>query len=97
MDRTTLSAEIIDELGEVFVETLHHNAAVLLASDLDTIEQQVQVMSREVMGRVVEQVVAAIAGARSEERPRCGLCQRPMRRAGAGRSRQMQGLVGDYR
>lgn len=97
MDRTTLSAEIIDELGDVFVDTLRRNAAMLLESDLDAIEQQVQVMSREVMGRVVERFVGAIAAARSEERPRCGLCQRPMRRADAARPRQMQGLVGDYR
>jgi ribosomal protein L34E len=97
MDGTTLSAEIIDELGQLFVETLRRNAAALVKSDLDTIEQQLQVMSREVMGRVVEQVVAAIAGARSEEKPRCPECGQPMRRVDAARPRQLQGLVGDYR
>lgn len=97
MDRTALSAEIIDELARLFGETLRRNATELVASDLDGIEQKLQVMSREVMGRVVEQVVGVIAAARSEERPRCSECLRPMRRVDAARPRQMQGLVGDYR
>jgi len=57
MDRTALSAEIIDELARLFGETLRRNATELVASDLDGLEQKLQVMSREVMGRVVEQVV----------------------------------------
>jgi ribosomal protein L34E len=97
MDRTTLSAEIIDELAQLFVETLQRNAAELVKGDLDEIEQQLQVMSRTVMGRVVEQVVGVIAAARSEERPRCSECRQPMRLVDAARPRQLQGLVGDYR
>lgn len=97
MDRTTLSAEIIDELGQLFVESLRRNASELVEADLDEIEQRLQVMGREVMGRVVEQVVSVIAAARGVERPECPECRRPMRRVDASRPRQLQGLVGDYR
>lgn len=96
MDRVELSAAIIDELGQLFVETLRRNAAGLVEGDLDGIEQRVQDMARTVFGSVVEETVAAISRAHSDERPRCSQCQGPMRLVDYQRKRNLQGLVGDY-
>lgn len=96
MDRVELSAAIIDELGQLFVETLRGNAARLAEGDLDGIEQRVQGMARTVFGPVVEETVAAISRADSDERPRCPQCQGPMRVVDYQRKRRLQGLVGDY-
>ncbi len=96
MDRVELSAAIIDELGQLFVETLRRNAATLVESDFDGIEQRLQEMARTVFGPVVEQTVAAIAAAHSDERPGCPQCQQPMRLVDSRRKRDLQGLVGDY-
>lgn len=96
LDRTELSAAIIDELGQLFVDTLRHNAATLIASDFDGLEQRLQVMTRTVLGRVVEQTVAAIAMAHASGRPDCQKCHQPMRLIDPERLRRLQGLVGDY-
>jgi hypothetical protein len=54
MDRAELSAAIIAELGELFVDTLQRNAQELIGSDFDGLEQRLQEVSRTVFGRVVE-------------------------------------------
>lgn len=96
MDRAELSAAIIDELGQLYVETLRRNAAGLVEGDLDGLEQRLQEMGRIVFGPVVEQTVAAISRAHSDERPRCPQCQGPMRVVDYQRKRILQGLVGNY-
>ena len=48
------------------------------------------------LGRVVEQTVAAIAAAESSAPPACAGCQGAMRLVEAARKRALQGLVGDY-
>lgn len=97
MDRATLSDAIIDELGQLLAASLRQNAAELLASDLDGIEQRLQEMMRGVLGRVVEEIVVAISTAHSTGRPNCPGCERPMRPVDYARPRNLQGLVGDYR
>jgi hypothetical protein len=96
MDRSKLSSAIIGELAQLFTETLERNAAKLLESDLDGIEQRLQEMARSVFGPVVEQVIQAIARAESTRRPQCPQCHRAMRLVDARRRRSLQGLVGDY-
>lgn len=96
MDRAELSAAIIDELGQLFAEALKRKAAKLVVSDLDGIEQTLQELARGVLGRVVEETVAAIARAQAEEHPKCPQCGQPMRLVERERRRQLQGLVGDY-
>ena len=96
MDRAELSAAIIDELGQLFVNTLKENAAALLESDLDGIERRLQDVSRTVFGRVVEHTIAAIAASQSKEQPHCSACHQLMRLVDDERSRSLQGLVGDY-
>ena len=96
MDKAELPAAIIDELGQLFVKTLKDNAAKLVESDFDGIEQQLQAMARKVFGPVVEQTVAAIAEAWSNERCTCPRCHGPMRLVDYRRRRNLQGLVGDY-
>ena len=96
MDRAELSGAIIDELGQLFAEALKRKAVRLVSSDLDGIEQCLQEVGRGIFGRVVEQTVAAIATAQASERPKCGGCQQLMRLVERERSRQLQGLVGDY-
>ena len=96
MDRAELSGAIIAELGAVFTEALTAAGPALLTGDLDGLERQVQALGRQVLGRVVEQVVAARAAATSAMPPACGQCGGPTRCVGRGRPRQVQGLVGDY-
>lgn len=79
MDRPRLSAAIIDEMAQLFADALRAKAAVLLTSDLDGVERHLQDLSRPILGRVAEEVVAAIAAATTDERPRCPHCQRAMR------------------
>jgi hypothetical protein len=96
VDRAELSEAIIDDLGQLFVRVLKAHAATLVGSDFDGIEQCAQEMGRQVFGPVVEQIVAVLAAASRAERPRCPLCHQPMRLVDAQRSRDLQGLVGDY-
>lgn len=96
MDRAELSAAIIDELGQLFVSTLKDNAAKLMQSDFDGIEQRLQEIARIVFGPVVEQTVAAIAATLPSERPNCPRCHQPMRLVDYKRRRSLQGLVGEY-
>jgi hypothetical protein len=96
MDRAELSGAIIQELGAMFMEALTAAAPTLLTVDLDGMEQQLQVLGRRVLGRVVEQVVAARAAAPGVP-PACPRCGGRARCAGRARPRQVQGLVGDYR
>ena len=96
MDRPRLSAAIIDELVQLFADTLDRNAEHLLAQDLDGIEQSVQDMARIVFGPVVEKAIMAIAATLPDQPPDCPQCHRPMRPVDYARSRSLQGLVGDY-
>jgi len=96
VDRAELSDAIIDDLGQLFVRVLKQHAATLVACDFDGIEQCLQEAGRQVFGPVVERTVAAIARAQGEERPTCPVCHHRMRLVDAARSRDLQGLVGEY-
>lgn len=96
MDRAELSAAIIDELGQLFVDTLRREATRLVECDFNGIERRLQEMARSVFGPVVEQTVAAIAVAYTSERLDCQECHQRMRLVDYERKRQLQGLVGDY-
>jgi hypothetical protein len=97
VDRADLSEAIVRELGELFVSELRQAGPGLVAADLDGIEQGLQELSRRVLGRVVEAVVATIAAGQPVERPSCSPCQQPMRAVDRARPRALQGLVGEYR
>ncbi len=97
MDRQALSVTSIEELAELFAETLRENAAQLLASDFDGIEQRLQEIARSVFGRVVEQTITAIAATLPSEPPNCTQCHHEMHPVDYERPRSLQGLVGDYR
>jgi hypothetical protein len=97
LDRAELPSAIIEELGQLFVDTLKREARKLVASDFDGIEQRLQEVGRAVFGPVVEQTVAAIAAAQTGEPPVCAKCHQKMRLVDSQRPRTLQGLVGDYR
>jgi hypothetical protein len=94
MDRAELSEAIIQDLGAVFMAAVQEAAAELLSADLDGIERRLQAVSRQVFGRVLEQVVAVRAG-QPRERPPCPACGGLLRLVDRARPRQVQGLVGD--
>jgi hypothetical protein len=96
MDRSELSGAIIQELGAVFTDALTVAAPTLLTADLDGVERCLQVVSRQVMGRVVEQAIAARVTAAGAAPPPCARCGGALRCAGRARPRRLQGLVGDY-
>lgn len=89
-----LSVESIQALSRWFGERLTALAPELATMDLAGIERQLQRLSREVMGQVVEAVSRARAAALPV--PWCPSCQQPMRRVVRERPRQLQGLIGDY-
>jgi hypothetical protein len=95
MDRADLSAAIIADAGETVMTLLREALPSLLTADLAGMERHLQGLGRVLWGHVVD----AISGVRAREEngaPSCASCGRPMRRADAARSRQLQGLVGDY-
>lgn len=97
MDRAELSDAIIAELGQLFVGVLRQNAAKLVAEDLDGLEQRLQELGRQVLGRVAEQTITVIGEAFSGEHPNCPKCHQAMRTVDYARPRSLQGLVGDYK
>jgi hypothetical protein len=94
MDRAELSEAIIQELGALFMAAVQEVATELLSADLDGIERRLQAVSRQVFGRVLEQVIAVRAG-HPRERPPCPACGGLLRLVDRARPRQLQGLVGD--
>src|SRR5713226_6374372 len=58
MERSALSAVVIEELGELFMGALREVGPTLGTADFDGVEQQVQALGRRVLGRVVEAAVA---------------------------------------
>jgi hypothetical protein len=96
MDRRQLSAISIQELGELFMDTLQQAGPDLLSGDLEGIERQLQRLMRPVMGRVVETVLATIAATQATLQPVCDRCDAPSRLIECRRERRLQGLVGDY-
>lgn len=95
MDRVELSDAIIQELGAAFMTALTAAAPTLLTSDLDGVEQRLQDVGRQVLGRVVERVLAVRAAAGTAP-PACAACGGAMSCVGRARPRRLQGLVGDY-
>jgi hypothetical protein len=96
MDRLELPSLIIQELSDLFKEALQAAAPALLTADLAGVERGLQQLSRQVMGQVVEHLVAARVAAADPAPPACLRCGRPTRCAGRARPRQLQGLVGDF-
>ncbi len=94
MDRESLSAAIIQEMGAVFMTTLAEVLPTLLRSDLACVEQELRQVGRAVLGPVVERVVAAQA--RSADGGACPACGGVLRCVERARGRRLQGLVGDY-
>jgi hypothetical protein len=96
MDSRELPSVIIQELGDLFKAALRAAAPALLTADLAGVERGLQCLSRQVMGQVVEQVVAARVATADPAPPPCPRCGRPTHCAGRARPRQLQGLVGDF-
>lgn len=97
MDRAELSDSIIQEMGQLFVQELRQRAPELVKADPDGIEQRLQRLGQRVLGRVVEETMAAMERGRAAESPSCSHCHRPMRLVDEARSRSLRELVGDYR
>jgi hypothetical protein len=94
MDRGKLSEAIIQELGSVFMSAVQEAAPELLTADLDGIERRLQAVSRQVFGRVLEQIVA-VRATQPGAWPPCPACGGLLRLVERTRRRQVQGLVGD--
>ncbi len=94
MDRTDLSAAIIQEMGAVFMAALAEALPVVLTSDLAGMEQLLRQVGRAVFGAVVERVAAAREA--TEERGACPTCGGCLQRVDQARRHALQGLVGDY-
>jgi len=94
MDRTDLSAAIIQEMGAVFMAALAEAWPVVLTSDLAGMEQRLRQVGRVVFGPVVERVAAAREA--TEERGACPACGGCLHSVDQARRRVVQGLVGDY-
>jgi hypothetical protein len=96
MERSALAEAVIAEVGTLFMDAVRTAGPVLASADLEGVERQLQAVGRQVLGRLVEEVLAARAAAVPDEAPRCSRCGRPQRLVDRARVRQLQGLVGDY-
>lgn len=96
MDGSVLAEEQIIALGAIFMEAVRSVAGDLRQGDLAQIEQRVQALGRQVLGRVIETVVAGRAALLPAEAPSCATCQTALQRVDLARARDLQGLVGDY-
>jgi hypothetical protein len=96
MDRAALSEESIHELGALFEAALREAVTALSVADLDGLERRLQALGRQVLGQVVERVLALRAAQEGMEREPCAHCGGAMRRVDQARERHIQGVVGDY-
>ena len=96
MDRAALSEESIHELGALFEAALREAATELSVADLEGIERRLQAVGRQVLGQVIERVLALRAADDGGAGASCGHCGRVMRRVDLARERHLYGLVGDY-
>ena len=87
MDSILLSDAIVEELGAEFVRALRTAWPTLVNTDLDGMEQQLQALSRRVLGPVVEHTVAALAAAPLPVAPSCPRCEQPLRLVEPARAR----------
>ena len=84
MDRAALSEESIHELGALFEAAVREAVTALSVADLDGLERRLQAMGRQVMGQVVERVLAVRAAQEGMEREPCAYCGGAMRRGVSG-------------
>jgi hypothetical protein len=96
MERSAWAAEVIEDLGAVFMGALREVGPALLTADVDGVEQQVQALGRRVLGRVVEAALAERAATVPDAAPCCARCLQPQRLVDRARVRHLHGLVGDY-
>src|SRR2546423_9240758 len=94
MDRSELSETIVHERGALFEAEVRAAGPVLVAADLDGMEQRVQQLSRRVCGALIERVLAVRAEAPAP-RPPCPACGGLLRLVEQARGRHLQGLTGD--
>ena len=96
MDRAELSEESIHELGALFEAALREAVTELSVVDLAGIERRLQAVGRQILGQVVERVLALRAAQEGQEREPCAHCGGAMRRVDQARERHLYGVVGDY-
>ncbi len=96
MDRVDLPEDSIHEVGLLCEAALRAAAAELSVADLDGIERRLQAVGRAVLGAVVERVLALRAACEGRECVPCPHCEGAMRRVDLARTRDIQGVVGDY-
>ena len=96
MDRAELSEESIQELGALFEAALREAVSELSVTDLAGIERRLQAVGRQILGPVVERVLAVRAAQEGQERTPCAHCGGTMRRVDQARERHLYGVVGDY-
>ncbi len=96
MDRAALSEESIHEVGALFEAALREAVSELSGTDLAGIERRLQAVGRQVLGPVVERVLAVRAAQEGQEGTPCGHCGGTMRRVDQARERRLYGVVGDY-
>ncbi|GAC1406762.1 MAG: hypothetical protein NVSMB65_21540 [Chloroflexota bacterium] len=96
MERSALSAGVIEELGALFMGALRAAGPALATADCAGVEEQVQALGRQVFGRVVEQALAERAATVPAQAPPCAGCgrrQRLIERRGCGTCRDWSGTL----
>src|SRR5579871_6615234 len=96
MERSAWAAVVIEDLGALFMEALRALGPALLHADCDGVEQQVQELGWQVLGRVVEAALAERAATLPATAPCCARCGQPQRLVDRARARHLQGVVGDF-
>ena len=94
MDRSELSAVIVQEAAELLAEELHRIVCELMQQDLDTMERALQPVARRVFGQVLSHLVR-MKGEDGARPVVCPTCTEPLRLTGKRRTKHRRGLVGD--
>lgn len=88
--------ELIAEAHNALEVELEQLEPTLRTGDLGQLETQLQVVSRRVLERLIEGVLAVRVAALPAEQVMCGQCGQPMRQVERARRRALVGLVGDF-
>ncbi len=96
MDRTELSEDSRHEVGQLCEGALRAAVAEMSTDDLAGLERRLQTVGRTVLGQVMERVLAGRAAREGVDRLPCPHCGGLMRRVDQARTRDIQGVVGDY-
>ncbi len=94
MGRSSLSADMVQEMAQVWVDEIRRTQPTVSAGDFEAMEQAVRVIARGVCGQALSLLVQGKEEATTPPRA-CPACGGALRLSGRDRVRTVRGVVGD--